>query len=433
MIVMIPRHLCIAALLAACLPAAAIAAVSAGEPAALLVFPLIRVDATSGTDSLVQLTNIDDTAVAVRCVYENPSGTAATFTPFLIRLTADQPVAWLASRGLAAVGVDGGSIPAVNAFTGVLRCVAADADGKPSDRNVLVGSATVERFVATPSPTVDSARYNATGIAAIAGVSNGDDQLVLGGSAAEYDACPAVVILPSFLDGAVLDLGADGTLQRTLSTTLALVTCAQNPVAGAMASLDLSLTNEFGQAFVATSSLREQLVVPLSQLDTQNPAQSIFSVGMQGSLTGIIRITPRASGSGVLAVALQAYADPTNGPRSQTAALSPQLDGARTDPDVVDLAVPTAAAPTGTPSPTWTVTASATQSAVPSGTPTAHPICAGDCNGDGTVTINELILGVNIALGSQPLAVCHSLDTSGDGQVAINELIVAVNHALSGC
>ena len=30
--------------------------------------------------------------------------------------------------------------------------------------------------------------------------------------------------------------------------------------------------------------------------------------------------------------------------------------------------------------------------------------CAGDCNGDGTVTINELILGVNIALGSAMVA-----------------------------
>jgi len=37
----------------------------------------------------------------------------------------------------------------------------------------------------------------------------------------------------------------------------------------------------------------------------------------------------------------------------------------------------------------------------------------GDCNGDGTVTINELIMGVNIALGSAPLGDCSAYDKSG--------------------
>jgi hypothetical protein len=60
--------------------------------------------------------------------------------------------------------------------------------------------------------------------------------------------------------------------------------------------------------------------------------------------------------------------------------------------------------------------------------------CAGDCNGDGEVTINELITGVNIALGSQPVSACPAFDVSPtDGEVAINELIAAVNNALGGC
>jgi hypothetical protein len=59
--------------------------------------------------------------------------------------------------------------------------------------------------------------------------------------------------------------------------------------------------------------------------------------------------------------------------------------------------------------------------------------CAGDCNGDGMVAINELIIGVNIALGSSPVSACASFDTNGDGMVAINELIAAVNNALGGC
>ncbi|MDX2168581.1 MAG: hypothetical protein SF182_16025 [Deltaproteobacteria bacterium] len=60
----------------------------------------------------------------------------------------------------------------------------------------------------------------------------------------------------------------------------------------------------------------------------------------------------------------------------------------------------------------------------------AQAQCVGDCNGDGQVTINELITGVNIALGSSPVSACPSFDENGDGEVSINELIKAVNIAL---
>jgi len=60
-------------------------------------------------------------------------------------------------------------------------------------------------------------------------------------------------------------------------------------------------------------------------------------------------------------------------------------------------------------------------------------VCVGDCNSDGSVAINELITGVNIALGSSPLSACPSIDADDDGEVGINELITAVNNALNGC
>jgi hypothetical protein len=49
------------------------------------------------------------------------------------------------------------------------------------------------------------------------------------------------------------------------------------------------------------------------------------------------------------------------------------------------------------------------------------------------VAINELITGVNIALGSANVSTCSSFDVNGDGSVAINELISGVNGALNGC
>jgi ELWxxDGT repeat protein len=65
---------------------------------------------------------------------------------------------------------------------------------------------------------------------------------------------------------------------------------------------------------------------------------------------------------------------------------------------------------------------------------TAPPAaCVGDCHGDGTVTVDELITGVNIALGNVALSQCVALDVDGNGAVTVNELITAVNNALSGC
>lgn len=59
--------------------------------------------------------------------------------------------------------------------------------------------------------------------------------------------------------------------------------------------------------------------------------------------------------------------------------------------------------------------------------------CVGDCNGDGVVTVNEIIIGVNIALGNQTLDQCPSFDANGNGAVTVDELIKAVNNALNGC
>jgi hypothetical protein len=71
-------------------------------------------------------------------------------------------------------------------------------------------------------------------------------------------------------------------------------------------------------------------------------------------------------------------------------------------------------------------------------TPTSTPIppaasCTGDCNDDGVVAVNELVLGVNIALGTTIVDDCLAMDANGDGVVAVNELVTAVNNALSGC
>jgi hypothetical protein len=59
--------------------------------------------------------------------------------------------------------------------------------------------------------------------------------------------------------------------------------------------------------------------------------------------------------------------------------------------------------------------------------------CVGDCNSDGVVTVEEVLQGVNIALGSMPATGCGAVDANNDGDVTINELLGAVHSALSGC
>ena len=93
-------------------------------------------------------------------------------------------------------------------------------------------------------------------------------------------------------------------------------------------------------------------------------------------------------------------------------------------------------ASTSTPPSTASASPSATHTAteVPSPTATVAPFgCVGDCNADGRVSINELVTGVGIALGTNPLASCPALDRDDNGRVTIAELIAAVNNALNTC
>lgn len=82
--------------------------------------------------------------------------------------------------------------------------------------------------------------------------------------------------------------------------------------------------------------------------------------------------------------------------------------------------------PTDTPCPTLTDTPT------PTPTPTLGP-CVGDCNDDGTVMVDELIKGANIALGGLLQDDCPSFDFNLDGQVTIDELLKGVNAAVKGC
>ncbi len=59
--------------------------------------------------------------------------------------------------------------------------------------------------------------------------------------------------------------------------------------------------------------------------------------------------------------------------------------------------------------------------------------CAGDCDGDRSVSVDELVRGVNLALDPTAAATCRAADVDGDSVVFVNELLDAVGQALDGC
>ncbi|MFN8640195.1 MAG: hypothetical protein U0802_00460 [Candidatus Binatia bacterium] len=89
---------------------------------------------------------------------------------------------------------------------------------------------------------------------------------------------------------------------------------------------------------------------------------------------------------------------------------------------------------TATPVPTATATAEPTPTDTPPPSPTpTRPGCVGDCDGDGQVSVDELVRGVAIGLGSLPVSACPAMDRNGSDEVTIDELIAALNNALDGC
>lgn len=66
-------------------------------------------------------------------------------------------------------------------------------------------------------------------------------------------------------------------------------------------------------------------------------------------------------------------------------------------------------------------------------TPTPRTACAGDCDGDGVVTMNEIIILMNIVLGALPPSACSAGDGNHDGVIDINDIIIAQNNAVKGC
>jgi hypothetical protein len=382
------------------MPATAAAQVGADTAAALLTFPYVVVDSATGRDTRIQIGNNGDTAVDVRCFYQRVVGEcinggpeescfpeARTCSGFCIdhfevvewslRLQPREPLSWIAGGGDALRGIESIADPSI----GPLRCLAVVAPGTTSP-NTLVGVANVERVTETE---FDVAAYSAFGFRAIDDRPDGDDTLVLGGSAGEYRGCPDSVVLQNFYDAA--QLTGEAIDDAEVTTVLVTTPCGGDLFDGSVESdqvLQYLTINELAQRFSTSRPLGYD-VRPLSRTETlTTPERSIFHFAVASTLTGQTYLHPaHADRGGVIALAIQRHRLLDGSDRVTTAIYGAQLEGEREQPETLVLsgvfptAVPstlpaTPTVPAPTPTSETTLPATVTATAAPD-TPVAAP------------------------------------------------------------
>jgi hypothetical protein len=159
----------------------------------------------------------------------------------------------------------------------------------------------------------------------------------------------------------------------------------------------------------------------------QEPTRTATGTPPTATATRTISPTPLVTASStptstpVPSATLTASATP-----SASSTASPTSTGTAT----ASAASTASATASATRTPTIPATATTTASATPI-TPTSA--CAGDCDRSESVGVNELIIGVNIALGNADIGTCRAFDRDGSGDVSIGELIAGVNASLNGC
>lgn len=317
-----PLVLCLAVGLAA----AAGAQTTGERGAAILIFPKVVADGSA--DTVVQVANLLESRVEVRCTYVD--GTTWDATTFTLSLLAEQPVQWTASRGRTAGGDDANDVPAAPArFTGELVCVEVDVSGAPGTGNRLVGRATVTTLAGG-----DAFAYAAVGLTST-GLNDLDDTLCIGEPSdlclfgSEYDACPAAWLLAQPSDGA-----PDGQLGggATQTTRLIVVPCSQNvrDATPSEVTVAVQVTNEFEQVVSGSARVTCWSELALADLGPAFTAEALGSAALQ------TRLSPGA-GSGAFVVLAERQRRDAGGAVVATDALVPQQEGAAQSPDAIVL------------------------------------------------------------------------------------------------
>jgi len=334
------------------------------------------------TDTEIQITNTSNSVIAARCWIVNatshcsnapdeaclenddcsPGGVCLaqwSDVDFRMTLTKRQPVTWNASEGLPSFpcsGIAGDNCPfgqsnrssdgspsfvppvQEDPFFGEMKCVQVDPNDFRPSRGAdpannfggdLKGEGTILQLEARDTggddtDLLDAMKYSAIGLQATA-VNDRNDILRIGGPDPEYNSCPNVLIMNHFFDDAFVESHAR-RLDAPVVSHLTVVPCSEdfllqeNNLGGAV--MQFLVYNEFEQRFSTSTSFECWREVQLSDIDTRpgpfGNAQSIFNVGVQGTLTGQSRIRPVAGpdrANGILGILEEFWAcDPNSHP-----------------------------------------------------------------------------------------------------------------------
>jgi len=312
--------------------------VSTTNPAAIVVFPKLRVETTDPfrkIDTIVQLTNTADNPVNVRCFYVNanghcsndptaicdPRGTPADTvtschtlfaaclpgwqeTDFSFTLPAKQPIFWTVRQGLPTLPLDfnlppgsvtkqfnTGSIPPASEdpFIGELKCIEVGDDELPIDSNDLKGEATIEeidRGLTPPGAAVDGGNsHSGIGLGVtldsrsynaigIQAIPGANDRDNVLVLGVEYNACPNILVLDHFFDDAF-----EPATEHRVTTDITFVPCSEDfefqfPIT---TTVQFLVFNEFEQRFSTSRPVRCLAELQLSDIDTRPGTKDNFA------------------------------------------------------------------------------------------------------------------------------------------------------------
>ena len=317
----------------------------------------------AGIDTIIQLTNTSEFLTRVKCFYVNANGhcsndetticTQENFREtcpiggrcidgwieddFVLTLTKRQPLSWSANDGLSNLPLQNrpgqgdppqfndGSIPPVseNPFRGELRCIQLDVSTElPADRNDLKAEATIITTGFGDAEAIDARKYNAYGLRAIEGAQDEEPTILnIGGPQAEYLGCPNILTLNHFFEGASVSTHQN-TVVGPVVSTLTVVPCGADfelqDLNLESAVIQFLIFNEFEQRFSTSTRVTCFKQVRLADIDTRPGLDgnefSIFSAGVQGTLTGMSRLrsvqgTGDYDANAILAILDESWAD----------------------------------------------------------------------------------------------------------------------------
>lgn len=224
--------------------------------------------------------------------------------------------------------------------------------------------------------------------------------------------------------------GSDATASFALATgALALNPTLIGPatVAGGGVSLRVG-----GSAVELSAGTRQALAVAGPGLDTVEEAGIGFTDPALALAPGSLkRLSINCNGADLPVVVFEVNIAPAliSGSRSLVLRRAQDVSVMTGSVDVrgIDPATPTPTIPGATATATISVPVATATPTMPSGS------CVGDCDGGGSVTVDEIVTMVNIALGTQLAANCIAGDSDGSGAITVDEILTAIQKALNGC